>query len=172
MPVNKTTDDRLIGEFIDPKTGDVVSSRSFSIKKEIKLKMPNGFFLSNSNNLYLDYRTIGAFTCICQNFLHYDTMRLYVSKDIPKLKTSDMTRLLKISESTLKRKISRLKEAKAIISPSKSRELYANPRFALKGGFFDCEEIEMLIYHDERIKECIDNQNSKDFFYWKKSKLR
>ena len=44
MPVNKTTDDRLIGEFIDPKTGDVVSSRSFSIKKEIKLKMPNGFF--------------------------------------------------------------------------------------------------------------------------------
>ena len=167
MPVNKTTDDRLIGEFIDPKTGDVVSSRSFSIKKEIKLKMPSGFFLSNSNNLYLDYRTIGAFTCICQNFLHYDTMRLYVSKDIPKLKTSDMTRLLKISESTLKRKISRLKEAKAIISPSKSRELYANPRFALKGGLFDREEIEMLIYHDKHIKKLINKLYLKDYNLWK-----
>ena len=44
MLVNKTTDDRLMGEFIDPKTGDVVSSRSFSIKKEIKLKCLTAFF--------------------------------------------------------------------------------------------------------------------------------
>ena len=44
MPVNKTTDDRLIGEFVDPETGDVVSSRSFSIKKEIKQKCLTVFF--------------------------------------------------------------------------------------------------------------------------------
>ena len=167
MPVNKTTDDRLIGEFIDPKTGDVVSSRSFSIKKEIKLKMPSGFFLSNSNNLYLNYRTIGAFTSICQNFLHYDTMRLYVSKDFPKLKSIDMISILKISESTLKREMSKLKEAKAIISPSESRELYVNPRFALKGGLFDRKEIEMLIYHDKHIKKLINKLYLKDYNLWK-----
>ena len=78
-----------------------------------------------------------------------------------------MTRLLKISESTLKRKISRLKEAKAIISPSKSRELYANPRFALKGGFFDRKEIEMLIYHDKHIKKLINKLYLKDYNLWK-----
>ena len=43
-------------------------------------------------------------------------MRLYVSKDIPKLKTIDMNYLLKISKSTLKREISKLKESKYVIS--------------------------------------------------------
>ena len=51
--------------------------------------------------------------------------------------------------------MSKLKESKAIISPGNSRELYANPRFALKGGLFDREEIEMLIYHDKHIKKLI-----------------
>ena len=99
-------------------------------------------------------------------------MRLYVSKDLPTLKSIDMISLLKISESTLKRKISRLKEAKAITSPSKSRKLYANPRFALKGGLFDCEEIEMLIYHDKHIKKLINKLYLKDYNLWKKLKNR
>ena len=94
-------------------------------------------------------------------------MRLYVSKDIPTLKMIDIENLLKISKSTLKRKISRLKEAKAIISPGNSRELYANPRFALKGGLFDREEIEMLIYHDKHIKKLINKLYLKDYNLWK-----
>ena len=44
MSVNRATDDYIIGEFVDPETGDVVSSRSFFIKRKIKLEMPRGFF--------------------------------------------------------------------------------------------------------------------------------
>ena len=84
----------------------------------------------------------------------------------------DIENLLKISKSTRKREMSKLKEAKSIINPSESRELYVNPRFALKGGLFDCEEIEMLIYHDKHIEKLINKLYLKDYNLWKKLKNR
>ena len=168
MSSKKVKNDSLKREIINTSTGEIFESIAITLPDKIMLEMSKPFLLTGEACLDLDFRLCGVLSIICHHFLHFDTMLLYKSKESPGLFIEDISNVLNVSQSTAKRYLKELKSKNAIICPDNSRKMYVNPRFILMGGYFDYEEIKLLIYYDSDIKKCIVPYHKHYYNIWKK----
>ena len=60
----------------------------------------------------------------------------------------------------------------ALIKPGKRRRFYVNPRFKIIGGYISSEEFDMLLKHEPLIKNCLDEDQFKQFNNWRIAKSK
>ena len=149
-------------------------SGNIYIPKKLKL-IHNLFVMMGRKCVDLEYEQCGALFKICHSFLHisHDTLQLHKRTEMGqfiRVGLKDFENVLNRKDKAAGRIISNLVEVGALIRPSASYRFYANPRFAIKGGWISCEEFHMLSMIDPKIRNCLDDQQRKGYINWKNAK--
>ena len=167
-------DDRVL-MMVNKNSGEMTQvSGNIYIPKKLKL-IHSAFVMMGGKCVDLEHEQSGALFKICNSFLHisHDTLQLHKRNEIDQFKRvrlEDFENVLNRKDKAAGRMISSLVEAGALIRPNKSYKFYVNPRFAIKGGYLDCEEFHMLSMIDPKIRNCLDDQQRKGYINWKNAK--
>ena len=172
--------DRLRLELLNDSTGEVLSSRPLNNVKVLKLTIPKNpifkhkqFLIDGFSCSTLNFELNGALSHLCHVYLHFDTLLLHRRDALgwfERLQMKDFASVLNRKEKSTRKYLKGLIDHQALIRPDKRRRLYVNPRFKIRGGYISCREFDMLLKHDPLIKNCLDENQSKQFNNWRITK--